>query len=72
MTQDIGSMLAEAREELLEKAKAESKALRMNFAKYLVPAYLENPVEIARLCDEELDRTGNLLGYLRQAARVNE
>lgn len=38
MTQDVGSMIAQAREDQLAKAKAESRALRMNFAKYLVPA----------------------------------
>lgn len=70
MTQDIGSMIAQAREDQLAKAKAESKALRMNFAKYLVPAYLADRPGIAALCDKELDPTGNLLGYLRQAAEA--
>lgn len=72
MGQDISSMIAEAREDLLAKAKAESKALRMNFARYLVPAYLANRVEMARICDKEIDQTGNLLGYLRQAANAAE
>lgn len=51
-----------------QKQEAEIKALRQNFARYLTPAYLENPVEIARICDEEIDRTGKLLGYVREAA----
>lgn len=72
MTQDVGSMIAQAREDQLAKAKAESRALRMNFAKYLVPAYLADRVGIATLCDTELDPTGNLLGYLRQAAKDAE
>jgi hypothetical protein len=55
-------------EDQLAKAKAESAALRKNFAQYLVPAYIANPVEIARICDEEIDQTGRLLGYVRKAA----
>lgn len=29
------------------------------------PAYLKNPAKIAQICDEELDRTGQLLGFIR-------
>jgi hypothetical protein len=52
----------------IHSMETEMKALRKNFARYLAPAYLENPVEIARICDEEIDRTGKLLGYVREAA----
>jgi hypothetical protein len=45
------------------------EALRRNFARYLAPLYREDDVEIARLCDEELDQSGALLGYVRDAAR---
>lgn len=48
---------------------SEATILRRNFARYLVPAYLKNPTHIAELCDEMLDRTGTLLGYLREEAR---
>lgn len=42
--------------------------LRRNFARYLAPHYLRDYAEIARLCDEELDRSGALLGYVREEA----
>ncbi len=35
-------------------------------AKRLVARYVESPEEIARLCDEVIDPSGNLLGYLRE------
>jgi hypothetical protein len=45
--------------------------LRKNFARYLAPMYLENPIKIACDCDEDLDRTGALLGYVRlEAAKL--
>lgn len=42
-----------------------SGALRRRFAYYLLPVYLADRKETARICDEQLDPTGNLLGYLR-------
>ena len=42
--------------------------LRRNFAEHLVDAYRVDPVAVATLCDERLDRSGALLGYLREAA----
>lgn len=47
----------------------EADLLRRRFAKYLAPAYLENPLKIANICDEELDCTGTLLGFVRDEAR---
>ena len=46
----------------------DAETLRRNFAEYLLPAYEKSPFEIACLCDEKLDRTGALLGYLRELA----
>ena len=51
----------------LAVARAEIERLRTNFAGYLQPAYAANPVSVARLCDEKLDQTGQLLGMLRAA-----
>ena len=51
----------------LAEARAEIERLRSNFAEYLQPAYAANPVSVARLCDEKLDQTGQLLGMLRAA-----
>ncbi len=48
-----------------EAARGDCEKLRCNFAEYLAPLYRENPVAIAKLCDEKLDRTGILLGYVR-------
>lgn len=46
--------------------------LRKNFARFIAPLYLENRAEIARVCDEEIDQSGALLGYVREAARLLE
>lgn len=43
--------------------------LRLNFARFLAPLYLKNEVEIARLCDEELDQSGELLGLVRECSK---
>jgi len=45
------------------------KDYRMAVAKRLVPYYIGDPGFIAKLCDEAIDRSGNLLGWLRDAAR---
>lgn len=45
-----------------------SGALRRRFALYLLPAYLSDPVRIARACDEQIDLSGVLLGYIRDLA----
>lgn len=42
-----------------------SEEYRRNLAKKLVPYYKKDPVLIASLCDEVLDRSGNMLGWLR-------
>lgn len=47
----------------------EKKRLFQPIARYLARRYIEgDAVEIARLCDEELDPTGNLLGWVREEA----
>jgi hypothetical protein len=48
--------------------EGELRKLRENFAKYLLPAYRADPCVIAKLCDEEIDQTGNLLGIVRGLA----
>lgn len=45
-------------------------AERKRIAAALLPKYLADEVGTAQLCDEVLDRSGNLLGYLRDAAIV--
>jgi hypothetical protein len=34
----------------------------------LVLAYKDRPLEVAKACDEVIDRSGNLLGWVREAA----
>jgi hypothetical protein len=38
----------------------------------LVEIYRRDRVTVARICDEQLDRSGNLLGYLRDAAAIRK
>jgi hypothetical protein len=57
-----------------KKAMAEIKylnAVHRNFVRYLASKYREGRAnEIAGLCDEDLDRSGRLLGEVREAART--
>lgn len=46
----------------------EADILRANFAKYLAPEYAIRPATVAALCDERLDRSGQLLWLVRKAA----
>src|SRR4051812_20051776 len=63
--------LVEAALQSEREAAAEARRVALRcVAKGLVPLYRNDPVEIARLCDEELDRTGNLLGWLREEAAL--
>ena len=55
---------------LREYRNGEAKTLRKNFAKYLAPIYEKDRTAIAILCDEQLDKTGNLLGYVRKEAEA--
>ena len=55
---------------LTEYRNGEAKTLRKNFAKYLAPIYEKDRTAIAILCDEQLDKTGNLLGYVREEAET--
>lgn len=48
--------------------RGELRRLRQNWAASLAHAYNEDPVTVARLCDEQYDRSGALLGYVRIAA----
>jgi hypothetical protein len=45
---------------------------RKEIAKELAPIYKDHPLAVARVCDEVLDRSGALLGYVRYAAMVIE
>lgn len=54
----------------LEAHKDDADKLRRNFAKYLAEYYKDSPVEVAALCDEQLDRSGALLGYVREEAAL--
>lgn len=47
----------------------ERKCVLQSIAKNLVKRYLADPVATAYLCDDEIDRSGNLLGYVRDAVR---
>jgi tRNA splicing ligase len=48
----------------------ETTQTRDEFVRSLVPLYREDMCEVARICDEEVDRRGHLLGWLREANRV--
>lgn len=55
----------------IELDKAETRAreqILRGMAERLVMKYLNDQSGTATLCDETLDPTGNLLGYLRDAA----
>jgi hypothetical protein len=43
---------------------------RRGIARRLAARYNDNPARIADLCDSAIDRTGRLLGYVREAARA--
>jgi len=43
---------------------------RDNVVDRLTEAYKLHPVEVAKACDEAIDRSGNLLGWLRELARI--
>jgi hypothetical protein len=46
-------------------------AVHRNFIKYLASQYKDGrAVEIAGLCDETLDKSGRLLGEVREVART--
>jgi hypothetical protein len=47
------------------------KTALLKVADGLAPLYEKDRVAIARLCDEVMDPTGNLLGWVRQAAMKN-
>ena len=52
---------------------SEAQKLRLGFARYLAPLYVDDALKIAKLCDEELDPTGSLLGYVRdEVARIGQ
>ena len=56
-----------------DASRAEAEKLRRSFAEYIAPQYVENRTLVANLCDEVLDRSGALLGYVREAAmRIND
>ena len=59
--------LTALREELERHGQGARNRLRI--VEQLTIAYRADPVSVAGLCDEVLDRSGALLGWLREAAR---
>ena len=51
-------------------AETEADVLRANLARYLAPTYLDAPATVAILCDEQIDKSGRLLGMVRTEARA--
>jgi len=55
----------------LEKAEDRARIRTLKgIAANLAQRYRENSSDTARLCDEELDPSGALLGYVREAAAL--
>ena len=69
--QDAETELA-AKDAKTEAARSDAEKLRRNFAKYLAPEYIELPHYVAGVCDEEIDKTGELLGYVREYAALKD
>lgn len=65
MVQDAQQRYEEA---VIKFARTEREIALRRIAKGLVPLYRTSQAETARLCDEDLDPTGNLLGWLREEA----
>jgi len=55
-----------------ERLRADLLSLRKNFARYLAAEYRRSPARVATLCDETLDRSGELLGYVREFAQATD
>ena len=51
-----------------DEALKDAEKLRRNVARYFASAYRVDPVFVAEICDEQIDRTGTLLGYVREEA----
>lgn len=45
-----------------------SEKYRRELAERLAVFYSDNPLLVANICDECIDRSGNLLGWVRDAA----
>lgn len=45
--------------------------LALQIADRMTLVYRAHPAEIAETCDEQIDRSGNLLGWLRDYSRIN-
>lgn len=65
---DLWEKMSSDQEAENERLRAELNQLRLNMAEYLVQYYQIDPVAVAEDCDERIDRTGALLGYVREAA----
>ena len=67
---DCAGIMALLKEDFLESDwKGENMStLRENLVKHLATRYLEDPLEVSRVCDEKLDRSGALLGEVRDEA----
>jgi hypothetical protein len=51
-------------------ARPEPGELNAKIVARLVRAYRVHPVEVATACDEQIDRSGNLLGWLREVTQA--
>ncbi len=67
---EIDTLKSELAASKLEASRLERRIdkLRGNLAEHLATQYESDPVEVARLCDEVLDRSGVLLGMVRDLA----
>ena len=46
--------------------------LAFQISRRVARAYRADSVNVAALCDEQLDRSGNLLGWLREYAQLTD
>jgi hypothetical protein len=53
--------------EAQEASEARAEAAEARLFKVLVTLYRESPLTVANLCDDHLDRSGALLGRVREA-----
>lgn len=68
MVSRIMGVVREDREAAIRRERQAFDAFRRNVARHLAPGYIENPTQVARLCNEHLDPSGALLGAVREAA----
>lgn len=66
--EELGAMLGRCDDDL-EKQRAEIERLRQIHLTMLSEFYKTDPCRVAEICDEVLDKSGALLGEVREAAR---